>query len=166
MKLNFPILFAAAVVPLLVGFIWYNRKTFGNAWMKASGMTEEKAKGMNMGIVFGLTYLFSFFVAFALQFIVIHQYSTIAILSTQPDSQTPGSESMNMLNHFMELYGHSYRTFKHGAFHGTIAAITLALPVLGVNALFERKGGKYIFINLGFWIVCMALMGGIICQWS
>jgi len=40
------------------------------------------------------------------------------------------------------------------------------LPVMGVNALFERKGFKYIAINVGFWTVSLALMGGIICQWA
>jgi hypothetical protein len=35
-----------------------------------------------------------------------------------------------------------------------------------INGLFERKSLKYGFINAGFWIICMALCGGIICQWE
>jgi hypothetical protein len=42
----------------------------------------------------------------------------------------------------------------------------LVLPVIGTNALFERKSGKYIFINWGYWAVSMTLMGGTICQWA
>jgi hypothetical protein len=32
--------------------------------------------------------------------------------------------------------------------------------------LFERKGFRYIAINGGYWIISMALMGGIICAFS
>ena len=35
----------AAVAALVIGSIWYNPKIgFGNMWMRASGMTEEKMK--------------------------------------------------------------------------------------------------------------------------
>ncbi|HEY1040613.1 MAG TPA: DUF1761 domain-containing protein [Bacteroidia bacterium] len=166
MKPNFLILLAAAVVPLIVGFIWYNKKVFGSAWMKATEMTDEKAKGANIGLVFGLTFLFSFFLAFAIQFMVIHQWSVFSILANEPGIMDPKSEMGMWLSDFMAKYGSNFRTFKHGVLHGTIAGISLALPIIGVNALFERKGFKYIAINVGFWTVCMALMGGIICQWS
>ena len=32
----------AALVPLLIGSIWYNPKVFGTAWMKATGFTDDK----------------------------------------------------------------------------------------------------------------------------
>jgi hypothetical protein len=166
-RFNFIVLFAATLVPLLIGFIWYNPKIgFGNAWLKASGMTEENARGANMALVFGLTLLFSLFVAFVMHILVIHQIHTIALLSNQPDSAEPGSESSTLLKNFMNLYGNSYRTFKHGAFHGTMAGITLSIPILGIPALFERKSFKYVAIHAGYWIVSMALMGGIICAFA
>lgn len=161
---NLLVVLAATFVPLVVGFVWYNPKFgFGKAWMTASGMTEETARGANMAKVFGLTILLSFFVAFAMHLVVIHQIHVISLLTNQADSHDPDSESITMLKRFMELYGTSYRTFKHGAFHGTIAGIMLAFPIIGVPALFERKSFKYVAINAGFWVVCMALMGGIIC---
>ncbi len=163
MPSNFWIIFVAALVPLFVGFIWYNPKVLGKKWMEAAGMTEEKMQGANMAVIFGVTYLLAVFLAGAMISVVIHQISTIAILSNQPDSADPNSEASMMLKKFIDLFGTSYRTFKHGAFHGTLAGITMALPVLGINALFERKGFKYIAINAGFWIITMALMGGIIC---
>jgi hypothetical protein len=166
MKINFLVTLASALIPMVVGMIWYNRKVFGNAWMQATGMTDEKAKGANMPLIFGLTLLFSIFLAFALQGIVIHQLGFAGLLSQQPDFSTPGSESSNFLNKMMELYGSSYRTFKHGAFHGTLAGIALALPIVGINALFERKGFKYIAINAGYFTVSMALMGGVICAFA
>ena len=42
----------------------------------------------------------------------------------------------------------------------------LALPILGTNALFERKGFKYIAVNAGYWILTIALMGGLLCAWQ
>ena len=59
-----------------------------------------------------------------------------------------------------------FRNFSHGAIHGAIAGIGLALPMVTTNALFERKGFKYIAINSGYWIVCLILMGGFICQFA
>lgn len=62
---------------------------------------------------------------------------------------------VNCCNHF--------RTFKHGAFHGVFFGLMVILPVICINALFERRGFKYIAVNAGFWIVSLAPMGGVIC---
>ncbi len=164
MQFHFYIPFLAALIPLVIGFIWYNPKVFGAAWMKSADMTEEKMKGANMALVFGLTYLFSLFAAFGLMSLTIHQLSVFSILANEPGMQDPNSEIMVYFNSFMAKYGNNFRTFKHGALHGVIASILLVLPVIGVNALFERRGFKYIAINVGFWMVCFALMGGLICS--
>lgn len=161
--MNILILLVASLVPLVLGFIWYHPKVLGTKWMEASGMTEEKAQGSNMALTFGLTFLFSFFIAVVMQMLVVHQVHVMALLMNQPDSSDPNSEASLMLKKFMDLFGTSYRTFKHGAFHGTIAGIMLALPIIGINALFERRGFKYIAINAGYFILTFALMGGIIC---
>lgn len=165
MQVNFLILLLAAVVPMAMGFIWYNPKVLGTAWMNASGVTQDKMKGANMPMIFGVSFLLSFFLAFAVQFMVIHQWGVFSTLAT-PENTGPTSELGMYLSDFMAKHGHNFRTFKHGALHGTIAGITIALPILGTNALFERKGFKYIMINVGYWTITMALMGGIICQFS
>lgn len=151
----------AALFPLVLGFIWYNPKVFGKAWMKAADITEDKMKGANMIVIFALTYLFSFFMAIALNFITIHQFGFQSMLFS-PDLFTEGSASNTFLKETLAKYGTAYRTFKHGALHGTIGGILTALPILGINALFERKGFKYIAINAGYWIVAMGIMGGIV----
>jgi hypothetical protein len=76
------------------------------------------------------------------------------------------SEAGKMVSDFLKRYGSNFRTFKHGVLHGTISGIMLATPVIGVNALFERKGFKYVAINAGFWIVSFALMGGVVCAFT
>lgn len=159
MEINFLALIAAAVSALVMGFIWYNPKVFGTAWMKAADMTEEKMKGANMGKIFALALFFAFLLAFALQFITIHQTGAVGMVGGDPSNALPSFQA------FMDDYGTAYRTFKHGALHGVIAGIFIALPIIGTNALFERKGAKYIFINSGYWIVTLAVMGAIVCGW-
>jgi hypothetical protein len=163
MDINFKIILLAAIVPLIVGFVWYNPKVLGNIWMRESGTTDDKIKGSNMGVIFSVTFLCSFFLAFTLQFIVIHQFGAIALLSTHPGFENPDSEAAQMLKNFMSLAGNDYRTFKHGAFHGTLTGLFFAMPIVCVNALFERRTYKYIAIHAGYWIISLALMGGVLC---
>src|SRR6185437_14036827 len=80
MQINFVAVLVAALVPMLIGFIWYNPKTFGNAWMKASDMSEEKMKGANMALIFGLTFVFSFFIAMTMNFVTIHQFGAMSAM--------------------------------------------------------------------------------------
>ncbi|MFK7969919.1 MAG: DUF1761 domain-containing protein [Bacteroidia bacterium] len=58
-----------------------------------------------------------------------------------------------------------FHTFQHGMVHGGLLAVFLALPILGTNALFEQKSWRYIAINVGYWIVTLTLMGGLISVW-
>lgn len=160
MEINFFAILVAAVSALVVGFVWYNPKVFGNAWMTASGMTEEKIKGGNMAKIFSLALLFAFMLAFMMQTVVIHQMGAMSLTGGDPSSTLPSYAA------FMADYGDAFRTFKHGAFHGFIAGIFIALPILGTNALFERKSAKYIFINAGYWVVVLTIMGAIICGWK
>ncbi len=164
---HYYIIFIAALVPLLIGFIWYNPKVFGNAWMQTSGMTEEKMKGSNMALIFGLTYLLSIFIAFFLPIVVIHQYGVFSLLNDSLQSTDAGvrEAATTQLQNFNQNFGGMYRTFGHGALHGFMMAFFVVLPVIAINALFERKGAKYIFINWGYWAVSIMLMGGILCRW-
>ncbi len=40
--MNWIAILVGAIVPMVLGFIWYNPKTFGTAWMDAMGMSEEE----------------------------------------------------------------------------------------------------------------------------
>ena len=72
--MNFLAILVTALVPMVMGFIWYNPKTLGTAWMQAAGVSEDKMKGANMAVIFGVSFVLSFLLSFALQFMVIHQY--------------------------------------------------------------------------------------------
>ena len=159
MEINFLAILVAALVPLIMGFFWYNPKTFGNAWMRESGLTEESLKGGNMAVIFGLTFVFSFLLAFALQFLTIHQTGALGMVGGDPSIALPSYEA------FMADYGMAFRTFKHGALHGFLGGILFLFPVMAINALFERKSWKYILINSSYWLICVTIMGGIVCGW-
>jgi hypothetical protein len=62
--MNFPVLLGAALIPTIVGFIYYNPKFgFGKAWMSASGVTEEMAAKGNMAIIIGVSLVLSVMLA-------------------------------------------------------------------------------------------------------
>jgi Protein of unknown function (DUF1761) len=67
---------------------------------------------------------------------------------------------------FMADYGDAFRTYKHGALHGFMSGVFLALPIIAINGLFERKSWKYMAVQAGYWIVNMTIIGSIICGWK
>ncbi|MEQ6125055.1 DUF1761 domain-containing protein [Pseudotenacibaculum sp. MALMAid0570] len=165
MEPNYLYLALAALVPLVMGFIWYGPMLFQKAWMKQMGFTEESLKGGNMLLIFILSYVFSFLLAFFLQFITIHQTGAFSSMLESGATELTG-DALAYFEDYMSKYGNNYRTFKHGALHGAMGGIFFILPVLATQAMFERKTVKYIAINAGYWIICLALMGGIVCQWG
>ncbi|WP_281336467.1 DUF1761 domain-containing protein [Flavobacterium eburneipallidum] len=162
MEINFIALLASAVVTLAVGFIWYHPKVFGTIWMKEAGLTPESSEKGNMLKIFGLTYLFSLMMTIVLMGLTIHQSGALGMIGGPPmiESAKPSFAA------FMTDYGTAYRTFKHGALHGFMSGLFFAFPMVAINSLFENKSWKYIFINAGYWIVTLALMGGIICGFA
>lgn len=166
MHLNLLAVLVAALIPMALGFVWYNPKFLGKAWMEATGMTEEKAKNANMALVFGLSFVFALMFSFGLQFMAIHQYHiTSAFFDYMGKIEDPNTAEGGIYKQVMDLVGTSHRTFRHGALHGTIGGIMIALPIMATNALFEGKGFKYIAINAGYWIIAMMLMCGILSAW-
>jgi len=165
MEFNLLMVALAALVPLVMGFIWYGPMLFKNAWMKEVGFTDESMQGANMALIFGLSYVLSFLLAFLLQTLVIHQFGAQSVLYAEPGFAEKTGEAYTYFQDFMMKYGDRFRTFKHGALHGALTGVFIVLPVMGTNALFERKSFKYVAINVGYWIVTLAIMGGILCQW-
>ncbi len=133
MEVNWLSILLSALTPLVMGFIWYHQKVFGTAWMSAVGMTEEKAKEANMGLTFGL----SFVMAVLLSFFLLNW------------NNGPGQEGI-------------YDTFTHGAAHGAIAGVFIVMPLFITNGLFEQQSWKGMWINIGYWTVTLAIMGGIV----
>jgi hypothetical protein len=86
-------------------------------------------------------------------------------LLNEPGVAEKTGETYAYIQDFMTNYGDRFRTFQHGALHGALLGFLTILPVISIIAMFERKSFKYVAINAGYWIVTLALMGGVICQW-
>jgi hypothetical protein len=163
---NLGIVALAALVPMVVGFLYYHPKNFANTWIKISGMTEEKIRKGNMGLKYGLTYVMSCLIGIALFMFVVHQTDIYSLFSNQEGFGEEGSAIMTELSEFMNRFGDNFRTFQHGAFHGAIIGVLFVTPLLTTNDLFEGKSAKYGIINGGYWTITLSLMGGILCQWG
>ena len=94
-----------------------------------------------------------------MQFIVIHQTGAFGMVGGEPEKALPSYVA------FMADYGTVFRTFQHGALHGFMSSVLFALPIIAINARFERKSWKYIFIHAGYWSLTLTIMGAIICGW-
>ncbi len=164
MEMNFYIFLIAALVPMTIGFIWYG-PLFGNAWMQQMGFTKESLEGTNMVKTLVICFILSVLISFALMPMVIHQMGVYSTLAGEPGFNEQTGAAYTYFERFVTTYGDRFRTFKHGAFHGVLFGVFLILPVLGIQAMFEKKSFKYVAINAGYWIVTLAIMGGIICQW-
>ena len=130
---NWLALVIATLIPMIIGFAYYHKSVFGKAWMTSLGLTDEDLKKGNMAVIFGVSILMSFLLSW---FLLINV-------------DGPGQEG-------------SYDSFKHGVFHGVEIALLVAMPVLVTNGLFERKNFKNLAINTGYWLLTLALMGGVI----
>ena len=75
MEINYLAILLGALVPMVMGFIWYSPMLFGNAWMKSIGKTEEDLKKGNMPVIMGLSFLLSAVMAFFISNMLgIHDY--------------------------------------------------------------------------------------------
>ena len=160
MPTNVYIIFVAALIPFLLGALWYG-PLFGKPWMKVNGFTEEYLKKGNMAVIFGVSYLFCVMFSMMMTSFTIHQTSVFGLMV--PEMSEAGSAIQVDMIDFMNKYGDRHRTFGHGAAHGLLFAIFIALPMIGVNALFERRGWKYTMIHWGYWAVSAILIGGLLC---
>jgi hypothetical protein len=166
--MNFIAIFVAALVPMILGFIYYHPKVLGGVWMAETGLTEEKMKGGNMALVFSVSFVLSLMLSISVMTNVVHQLGVDgALYYAQKDpARMAKAEEVKAMFVGTGEYANDGRSIKHGAIHGIIVALFFMLPILGTNALFERKSFKYILVNAGYWTICLAIMGAIICAWK
>lgn len=126
----------ATLSTFLIGWIWYG-PLFGNAWMRASGVTEEQAQQGNMAKIFGLAFIFELIMAFNLAMFLTGSPEA----AVQVDAGT-------------------------GAFYGFLTGFGWIFFAMAVNSLFEQKSWKYILINGGYWTITFTVMGLIIGAWK
>jgi len=159
-ELNWIIVLSTSLIPLAVGFVYYNDKLLGKAWRKHAGLDEAQLAPGGMARILGFTWLLGLLLAVFIMPIVLH---AIHVMSLVADAGSPAQEDAAA---YLAKYGGNFRTFKHGAFHGFMTAIVGVWPVIGINALFERRGWRYTAIHVGYWAIVFMLMGGVICAFA
>src|SRR4051794_7843829 len=109
----------AAIVPMIMGFIWYSKAVFGHSWMRANRFLDEdmKTSGGKMALTFILAYIFSYMIAMFISTIVIHQFALGSIIASDKSEA-----AKTWIMETMKTYGSNFRTFKHGALHGTLTS--------------------------------------------
>lgn len=162
--INWLVVLASGLIPLVVGFLWYHPSVFGNTWMRETGV--NMGEGMNMGKIMGISLIVSIMAAMGLMPAVIHQMGAFSTLANDPSLADPNSELGSYFANFMAKYGRNFRTFGHGALHGAMTALFIAMPVVATSSLYERRSFKYVAITIGYWMVSFALMGGVICAFA
>lgn len=158
-----------ALIPILIGFFWYGKMGFHNAWMREAGLTEAEIAGGNMVKIMGLSLLYSFLVSCFVPLFTIHQTSLSGMFGTSSDQwMVAGSELMTRLDGINDLTGvyTHHLHFGHGAAHGLMIALLFVGPIFWINGLFERKSWKYMLIHTGYWAICLTLMGGVWAQFA
>lgn len=167
MDINYWVIFVAAVVPALVGGLWYG-PLFGKAWQREVGLTDEQIQQTNMPLIMGLCYVFSCLLAVGILGlgICIHEMGFMQLMAMEPDLQQPGSPSNDLFVAVLQMAGGRHLSFAHGAFHGVLAGIMLAFPIIAIKSMFDQRSWKYIFLNTGYWIITFALMAGLLCQFG
>jgi len=56
--MNFPAIIVAAILPFLLGGLWYSQLMFGNAWQQENDLTEQDLAKRNPAKIFGFSFLF------------------------------------------------------------------------------------------------------------
>ena len=146
-QFNFLAVLVAALIPMIMGFLYYHPALFGKAWMKANGFTPETIGKGPKPILFLLAYIMSVLLA-------VFMWSNV--------TGTGGTDPMQVKD---PVDGHSYVTFGHGAFHGVVFGITVLLPVFVTMAIFEKRSWQWTLVNWGYWTITVILMGGLLSAW-
>ncbi len=66
MHINHFAVITAALATFLIGGLWYSPLLFHRAWMNANGLTDEQLRRGGVGKIFGLSFLFSWIMAYNL----------------------------------------------------------------------------------------------------
>ena len=135
--INWLAVLVAGISAFVAGGIWYSPGLFGKIWMKDNNLNEEEIKKGNKGKIFGFTLVFSLLMAV-----------NLAMFLQDPKGADCGPKT----------------DITWGITAGFLAGIW-TFCAIAIHSLFELKTWRLIFINGGYTIVALVLMGAIIGAW-
>jgi len=157
---NWFVLPIVALLPLIIGFVWYHPSVLGSKLAQING--EPLANNNSIGRV-ALIYVLSLLLAYILTLMSVHQSAIYQLFFMDPELANGNSEFNTFINDFMATYGDRHRSFGHGLIHGAEASLIFGLSFLGITTLMQGKPIKLIWIHLGFLVFTCSLMAGFIC---
>jgi len=144
-NINILAILVAALIPNILGALYYG-PLFGKSWLQSMNKTPEEMKHKNEAVVYTTALVMGFIVSFFMNFVMQFVHKDV--------------------NEAGELIIASHNTFGHGALHGAMIAVAFVMPVIVSLGLFHKSGAKNILLNVGFWILSFAMMGGILDVWQ
>ncbi len=137
--INYLAVFAAAVVSMIVGSLWYG-PLFGKPWMKEMGFKSTKmSDAMKQGMAksYGLMFVGSLLMAYVL------------------------ANELVFSGNFMQTSGLSV-----GLTGGFFNWLGFVAPVSLGTVLWDGKSWKLWFMNSGYYLVSLLLMGSLLSVWK
>jgi hypothetical protein len=135
--INYLAVLVAALIPMAVGALWYLPALFAKKWMALVGKTEEEVKNVNPMKAYGISFLTSLIMAYVLAHSVYFGMS------------------------FMHISG-----FAAGMQGGFWSWLGFVVTTNASSVLFEfRKPGLY-WMSVGYYLICLLLMGGVLGAWT
>ncbi len=129
---NFIAVIIAAVVSMIIGFVWYMPGFLGNPWMKEMGYTPESIKKAQkkMGPMYALSFVGAIVMAYVLTHVMVFSENYFGL----PRLQTGLTTAFWMWLGFVA-------------------------PVQMTDVIFGGRSGKLFFINTGYQLVSLVAMG-------
>ncbi|SOE20837.1 Protein of unknown function [Spirosomataceae bacterium TFI 002] len=135
-NLNFLAIIVGGLLAWGFGSLWYSPLLFSKAWQTESGMTDDDLKDANMAKIFGGSFVLMIIMSFGM-----------AILLRGHDDPA-------------EI------TLQTGIMHGLYVGIMFVATSIGINQLYQRKSLKLFFIDAGYQIIMLMIMGAVIGAWA
>jgi hypothetical protein len=126
----------AALIPMILGMVWFHPKVFGTAWMEGARLKAEDAQRANMPLLMGVGFLMALIISLYLKSYALYHEGTPADC-----------------------------TFTHGMFHGAMIGLMVGIPTMISSSLWEMKSLKFYLIQIAYWVIAYAMMGGLLFAW-
>ena len=139
-SINWLAILVAAISAFVVGGIWYSPIMFSKAWMKDNKLSEETVKAGNKAKIFGWAFVMTLIAA-----------ANLGMFLADSPAECTGNCA-----HKTDL--------TWGATAGFLAGIWVFCFV-AIHGLFEFRSWRLIFINGGYALAALTLMGAIIGIW-
>lgn len=142
--INYLAVLVSAVVFFIIGGLWYSPIMFANSWIKEIGLSDEQVKAMKEKGPGAKPFIISFVGGLVMAFVTAHMVDFMKVVF--------GDSGMSNLAIGL--------TTAFWMWLGYIATYTLN------SVAYENKSWKLYFINNGYQIVGLFVMGGILGVWT